>query len=394
MTSNFFYNTEKAFALKNNNDLKRSLFLFRIINRPALVKMLSGLVQFAIRIGLPVKPFIKPTLFNHFCAGETLSESNVTVQKLYKANIKSILDYSVEGEESNENFDKTLEELMKVLSMAKDNSSIPYTSIKLTGLVSGIILEKLTENIPLSETETKDYNLFRGRMDQLMSKASEYKVPIYVDAEESWLQGAIDEITEEYMQHYNQNKAIVLTTLQMYRHDRLEYLQRLIKQCRERNIFLGIKLVRGAYIEKENKRAQETGSQSPIQPNKEKTDHDFNEAVKICLDNIDIIMLCAGTHNEESTLLLIEEMKKRNLPNNHPHIYSSQLFGMSDHISMNLAAENYNVTKYLPYGPVKAVIPYLMRRAEENTGIAGQMSRELNLLMQEKERREKLKLLN
>jgi proline dehydrogenase len=307
--------------------------------------------------------------------------------------VKTILDYSIEGEENNDAFDKTLAELQKIIHYANKNPAIPYTCIKLTGLVSTHLLEKQSAGETLTTSETQDWKLFIKRMDILFNEAKSNNVPVYVDAEESWIQIIIDKLAEEYMLKYNKEKAIVLTTLQMYRHDRLAYLNYLIDFAKKNKITLGIKLVRGAYIEKENLRAQQMNYPTPIQPDKAATDNDFNKAVSICLQNIDIIMLCAGTHNEESSIFLLEEMKKYNLPNNHPNIYFSQLFGMSDHISMNLAGEGYNVTKYLPYGPVKSVVPYLIRRANENTSIAGQMSRELDLVSQEKIRRDKLKLL-
>lgn len=393
MRPQIIYNTEKAFSLKSYKDLKRTRWLFKMMNSPFIVKMMSGLVNFGIKIGLPIDGAIKATIFKQFVGGETLSESKKVVDTLYKANVKTILDFSIEGEETNEAFDKTLIELQKIIQYAHNNPAIPYTCIKLTGLVSTELLHKMSDNTKLTEMESADWNLFLKRMDKLFDDASAQNVPIYIDAEESWIQIIIDKLAEEYMLKYNKGKTIVLTTLQMYRHDRLDYLKNLIAFARKNNIMLGVKLVRGAYIEKENLRAKTNGYPTPIQPSKEKTDQDFNKALSLCLENIDIIMLCAGTHNEESSVFLLEEMKRLGIPNNHKHIFYSQLFGMSDHISMNLAAEGYNVTKYLPYGPVKSVIPYLIRRANENTSIAGQMSRELDLITQEKTRRDKLKLL-
>lgn len=393
MRPQIIYNTEKAFSLKSYKELKQTKWLFKMMNSPFIVKTMSSLVNFAIKIGLPVKGAIKATIFKQFCGGETLSESTAVVNNLYKANVKTILDFSIEGEENNEAFDATLAELQKIIQYAHNNPAIPYTCIKLTGLVSTELLHKMSDGTKLNAEETSDWNLFIQRMDALFDNASTQNVPIYIDAEESWIQIIIDKLAEQYMLKYNKGKTIVLTTLQMYRHDRLAYLQQLIDFARKNNIMLGVKLVRGAYIEKENLRAQTMGYPTPIQPSKAKTDEDFNKAISLCLQNIDIIMLCAGTHNEESSIFLLEEMKRLQLPNNHKHIYYSQLFGMSDHISMNLAGEGYNVTKYLPYGPVKSVIPYLIRRANENTSIAGQMSRELDLISQEKNRRDKLKLL-
>lgn len=388
------YNTEKAFSLKTYSELKRTKWLFKMMNSPFIVKVMSSLVKFAIKIGLPVKGAIKATIFKQFCGGESLKESANVVNNLYKANVKTILDFSIEGEENNDAFDKTLAELQRIIQFANNNPAIPYTCIKLTGLVSTHLLEKQSAGGQLSVSESEDWKLFIKRMDFLFDSAKLNNVPVYIDAEESWIQIIIDKLAEEYMLRYNKEKAVVLTTLQMYRHDRLAYLNYLVDFAKKNKITLGIKLVRGAYIEKENLRAQQMNYPTPIQPDKASTDLDFNKAVSICLQNIDIIMLCAGTHNEESTIFLLEEMKKFNLPKNHNNIYFSQLYGMSDHISMNLAGEGYNVTKYLPYGPVKSVVPYLIRRANENTSIAGQMSRELDLVSQEKARRDKLKLLN
>ncbi len=388
-----FDNTEKAFITKKNNELKQSLWLFKIMKNPFLVKMLSKLTIFAIKIGLPISAPIKATIFKQFCAGESINESEEIINKLKKSNIGSILDYSVEGKECEEDFNKTKIEILKIIAIAKDNSAIPYTSLKLTGIARMGLLEKINFKKQLNQSEEKELQKLNIRLYEIANKASEYHVPIYLDAEESWIQDAIDLIAEKMMREFNQSKAIILTTLQMYRWDRINYLNNLINDARTNNYKIGIKLVRGAYMERENLRAHEMNYKSPIQINKERTDKDFDKAVKICLENIDIITLCVGTHNEASTMYLIELMKKLNITNDHPNVYFSQLYGMSDHISYNLSDAGYNVTKYLPYGPVKSVIPYLIRRAEENTSISGQMSRELRLLLEERERRKNALLL-
>ncbi|MBK9282986.1 MAG: proline dehydrogenase family protein [Sphingobacteriaceae bacterium] len=394
MNLKMLYNTENAFALKSYKDLKQTLWLFKLINKSWVVQILTKLLNFSLKIRLPIKGVLKATIFKQFCGGETIQESKKVVDKLYESNVKSILDYSVEGEENSAAFDRALTELLKIIAVAHNNPAIPYTCIKLTGFVSTQLLSAANAKKEFTVSEEKEWNLFIKRMDILFHLALEKKVPVFIDAEESWLQYAVDLVAENYMLKYNTNDPIVLTTLQMYRHDRLSYLNDLISKCRKQKIKLGIKLVRGAYLERENERAIKMNYPTPMQKTKEDTDRDFNKAVEICLNNIDIIMLCVGTHNELSTLFLLDEMKKRNLANNHHHIFISQLYGMSDHISMNLANENYNVTKYVPYGPIKSVVPYLIRRANENTGIAGQMGRELDLLNQEKKRRDKLKLLN
>lgn len=390
----FFGNTEKAFKSKNNKELKRSFWLFAIMGRPSIVKIFSKLAIFAIKIGLPVSPIIKSTIYKQFCAGESLEESQDTVKKLQNVRVGSILDYSVEGKDNIEDFERTKNEVLRIIEIAKNNPAIPYTSIKLTGLTRAYILEKINYEQEFNSTEEVEYEEFIHRLDDIFISAKKNNLSIYIDAEESWLQLAIDKISEEKMRQYNREKAIVLTTLQMYRWDRIDYLKKLIWEARREKFLIGIKLVRGAYMEKENKRAVEMNYKSPIQPDKESTDKDFNTAVDICLENIDIITLCAGTHNEISTLHLVDKMKAIGIQNDHPHVYFSQLYGMSDHITFNLADSGYNVTKYLPYGPVKSTLPYLIRRAEENTAIAGQISRELKLILEERKRRKSVKLLS
>ena len=388
-----FENTEKAFIAKGNQELKQSLWLFKLMGHPSLVKIFSKLIVFAIKIGLPVRLPIKATIFKQFCGGESIEESKEVVKKLNRSHIGSILDYSVEGKESEEDFNKTKDEILKIITVAKDNPAIPYTSLKLTGIAPFALLEKINSKQKLNKEEEAEFQKIRVRLAEIGNYASQSNVPVYFDAEESWIQEAIDMLAEEMMEMYNKKTAIVLTTLQMYRWDRIDYLKELIQKAKDKKYFIGIKLVRGAYIEKENLRASEKGYKSPIQPTKEKTDIDFDKAVDICLENIDLITLCAGTHNEASTMHLINKMKDLNIANDHPHVYFSQLYGMSDHITYNLADAGYNVTKYLPYGPVKSVMPYLIRRAEENTGIAGQMGRELKLIIEEKNRRQNSRLL-
>jgi len=388
-----FNNYEKAFKAKDDKELKQSLWLFKLMQSPFLVRLFSKLTIFAIKIGLPVKLPIKATIFKQFCGGESIEESEEVVKKLGRSHIGSILDYSVEGKESEEEFHKTKDEVLRIIRSAKDNPAIPYTSLKLTGVARFGLLEKMSSEQPLNKKEERELSHIEGRLVEIEYYATLFNVPIYFDAEESWIQNAIDSLAEKMMVKYNKKTAIILTTLQMYRWDRIDYLNRLIQKARKENFFIGIKLVRGAYMEKENLRAQQMGYKSPIHSNKANTDRDFDKAVDLCLENIDIITLCAGTHNEESTMHLVNKMKELNIPNNHPHVYFSQLYGMSDHITYNLADEGYNVTKYLPYGPVKSVVPYLIRRAEENTAIAGQMGRELTLIIEEKIRRQYQRML-
>lgn len=388
-----FDNTEKAFIAKGDQELKRSLWLFKLMGNPLLVKTFSKLVVFAIKIGLPVRAPVKATIFKQFCGGESIEESKEVVKKLSKSHIGSILDYSVEGKESEEDFIRTKNEILKIIRLASNNPAIPYTSLKLTGIARFELLAKINEQQQLSKDEEVEFNKVNERLLEICTHAVQSDVPVYFDAEESWIQDGIDTLAEKMMEVNNKQKAIVLTTLQMYRWDRIDYLNKLIQKARKNKFYIGIKLVRGAYMEKENLRASQMGYKSPIQPDKQNTDRDFDKAVAICLENIDIITLCAGTHNEASTMHLIDKMRELNIPNDHPHVYFSQLYGMSDHITYNLADAGYNVTKYLPYGPVNSVVPYLIRRAEENTAIAGQMSRELRLIVEEKNRRHYSKLL-
>jgi proline dehydrogenase len=389
----YFSNTEIAFKNKDNGELKHSLWLFKLMRNPMLVKLFSKLTLIAIKLHLPVSAAVKATIYKQFCSGETLDESQKVVKHLGKSGVGSILDYSVEGKENKEDFENTKNEVIKIIHVAKGNPAIPYTSLKITGIARHVLLEKLNTKQELNTEEQKENQELLDRIEHICKEAFDCNVPIYFDAEESWIQDAIDSLAELMMRKYNRRDAIILTTLQMYRWDRIDYLKKLIWEARKEKFLIGIKLVRGAYMEKENKRALEQGYKSPIQRDKQSTDIDFDKAVDICLENIDIIKLCAGTHNEASTTYLLEKMKALNIRNNHPNVYFSQLYGMSDNITFNLADMGYNVTKYLPYGPVKSTLPYLMRRAEENTAIAGQISRELKMILEEKERRKFSKML-
>jgi proline dehydrogenase len=387
-----FGNTQRAFSAKSDHDLGRSRWLFKLMNNPTVVKWLSKLMVWSMKIHLPIKGLIKSTIFKQFCGGETIEESKPVIDGLHKSHIGAILDYSVEGKEQEADFERTKNEVIRIILLAKNNPAIPYTSLKLTGIARFDLLAQISSSTLYTDS-SEEYLKLLVRLDSICDTAYRAEVPIYLDAEESWIQKAIDDLALMMMRKYNSKKAIVLTTLQMYRHDRLEYLGQLLDKARKEKFYLGIKLVRGAYWEKENKRAEEFGYPTPMHQHKEDTDRDFDKAVELCLKNIEMVTLCAGTHNEESTMKLVTKMSELNLPNNHPHVYFSQLYGMSDHISYNLAGAGYNVTKYLPYGPVKSVIPYLVRRAEENTSITGQMGRELALITEEQRRRSLLKFL-
>ncbi|MEO6305138.1 MAG: proline dehydrogenase family protein [Bacteroidia bacterium] len=384
-----FDNTENAFKAKTNSELNRSYWLFKLIGNPALVKLGANFGPLALNVGF--KGLIKSTIFKQFVGGETIHDCSVTIGQLGKYNIGTILDYSVEGKESEEDFDHCLEETLETIKMAKNDANIPFCVFKVTGLARFDLLQKASTKQTFTETESQEWVRVKNRVSKICSSAYENNQAIFIDAEESWIQPAIDDLANENMALYNKTKAIVYNTYQFYRHDRLSYLTESIKQGKTNGYHVGAKLVRGAYMEKERKRAQEMGYQSLIQSSKEASDKDYNEALKLCTENIEAIGLCAGTHNEKSSLYLVELMQQKNISPVDKRIYFSQLFGMSDHISYNLSLNNYNVAKYVPYGPVKEVLPYLIRRAQENTSVKGQTGRELNLIMKEKKRRSGLK---
>jgi proline dehydrogenase len=385
-----FDNLENAFASKSNQEIKQAYWLFKLIGYPKLVALGSSITGKALDWHLPVKGIIKATIFKQFCGGENIEECTKAIEKLHQYGVGSILDYSVEGAKEEYEFDASCEEIIATVMKAKGNKSIPFSVFKVTGLGRFDILEKVSAGIKLSEDENAAYDRIRARVKKICETAYQSDVCIFIDAEESWIQQAIDYLATENMERYNASKAIVYNTIQLYRHDRLAFIKTSYEHAKSGNYHLGLKLVRGAYMEKERARAASNGYASPIQPSKEATDKDYNLALTYCLEHIQQIAICAGSHNEESNLLLTELMKKYAIANNDQRIYFSQLLGMSDHISFNLAKAGYNVAKYVPYGPVNAVFPYLTRRAQENTSIAGQMGRELSLLVAEKKRRKLL----
>ncbi len=382
-----FEDTSNAFAHLSNSDLRFNYWIFRLMNNAGLTNLSTSLAEFAIKFGLPVSWAAKPTIFRVFCGGETIDESLKIVEKLGKNNVGAILDYSVEGQEQEKEFAKTEEELVRIVSIAKDNPHIPVTCMKVSGIASNRLLEKLSTQEELSDPQRVLSGVLHQRLERICQANFDANVPVYIDAEESWIQPAIDRLVETMMAKLNKEQAIVFQTVQMFRHDRLEYLKSLIEKARREGFKVGVKIVRGAYLDKENKRAQEMGYPTPIQPTKQATDDDYNEALKLCIENIDWVELCAGTHNELSSKYLAYLMNEKGLQNDHPNVYFSQLYGMSDYMSFNLAAAGYNVSKYLPYGPVKFTLPYLIRRAKENTAIAGQMGKEYSMILKEQERR-------
>ena len=385
-----FKNQITAFKDKSNIDLTRAYFLFSTISNPTISKVLTKLLQLAIKLKLPIKYLVKITIFKHFCGGETINDSTKIVNKLWASKIGSILDYSAEGKENENDFKNVYEQALKVLELSKENNKIPFIVFKLTGLIPFSLLEKLSQNENLNTEEELIYNSFSHRLKKICKKALEVKTPIFIDAEESWIQNAIDNIVFDLMKKYNKENVIVFNTLQMYRKDRINYLKSIISKAKNNKFKIGLKIVRGAYYEKEIERAKRKKYEIPVHLKKIDTDNDFNMSLKICIENIDLLSLCSGTHNVQSTEYLLELMKSYNIKNNDNRIFSSQLLGMSDNISYNLALNNYNVAKYVPYGPIKDVIPYLIRRAEENRSISGQMNRELKNIIDEKRRRQSL----
>ena len=387
-----FENTEIAFKSKTDRDLNRAYWLFKIIGSPFLVKVGKALTNFALKIHLPIKGIIKKTIFKQFCGGENINDCHETMEHLSAFGIGTILDYSVEGKTSSEDFDKTTAEIMATIDKAKQSDHIPFAVFKVTGIAQFHILEKANiTDARLNENEKRELDLIKSRIEQICSHAHKNDIPVFIDAEESWIQDIIDRITEEMMMKFNTSKAIVFNTLQMYRHDRLQFLTLAIEKAKANSFHYGIKLVRGAYMEKERARALEKGYPSPIQPDKAASDRDYDLALEMIVDNIQHLALCAGTHNEASSLYLTKLLKEKNIEVNDKRIYFAQLLGMSDHISYNLSHSLYNVAKYVPYGPIREVMPYLLRRADENTSVAGQTGRELSLITKEKNRRKSKK---
>lgn len=382
-----FNNTEISFSGKSNKDLNRSYWLFKMVSNSTFVKLGKTLTTFAIKTHLPIKGLIKATIFKQFCGGETIEECERTIQELGKFNIGTILDYSVEGKETEPDFDACTKETIETIHKAKNSKHIPFCVFKVTGLARFDLLEKVSAKTNLSAEEQKEYGRVQLRVNSICKEAHAAGIPIFIDAEESWIQEAIDNLANQMMVLYNTEKAIVYNTYQMYRKDRLAYLKLSFEKAKENNHLFGAKLVRGAYMEKERARAVERNYPSPIQDNKENTDRDYDAAVEFCVEHADRIAICAGTHNENSSMKLAELMQSKNIAASNKHIYFSQLLGMSDHISFNLANEGYNVAKYVPYGPVREVLPYLIRRAQENTSVKGQTGRELSLIIKELNRR-------
>ncbi len=384
-----FDNTEIAFKGKSNAELNRAYYLFKLIGNPFLVKVGDVMTNLAIGAGIPIGWAIKGNIFKQFCGGETISECARATKILDAGGIGTILDYSVEGKESESDFDATKEETLRTIRTAHNNVHIPFCVFKVTGVARFSLLEKVNDGIPLSDAEVEEWQRVRTRVDEICALAHDTGTPVFIDAEDSWIQNAIDGLTNEMMEKYNRDEFIVYNTIQLYRHDRLDFLKKSHQTARQLGYKSAFKLVRGAYMEKERARALEKGYQDPIQPNKEASDRDFDLALEYCVEHIEDIAICCGSHNEASSSKLARLLDEKGIARNDRRVYFAQLFGMSDHISFNLAHEGYNVAKYVPYGPIKEVIPYLIRRAKENTSVKGQTGRELSLIIKERQRRKK-----
>lgn len=382
-----FEDTATAFALKSDAELERAYFLFKLISNEPLVKIGTGLTNFAIKARLPVEGLIRTTVFDHFCGGVSEQDCMPVVEKMWAKRVSTVLDYSVEGKETEDPLDDALAKTLEMLDFVKQKDAIPFAVFKPTGYGRFALFQKVSEGKTLTASERSEWERVVNRFDRTCKKAHDLGVSLLIDAEESWMQDAADELVEQMMRKYNKKYAIVFNTLQMYRWDRMEYLRKLYETAKKEGFKIGIKVVRGAYLEKENERAADKGYKTPICSSKQETDINFDNSVIFSLDHLDTISLFAGTHNELSSYKLMEQMQQRDIPSNDPRIWFGQLYGMSDHISFNLAREGYNVAKYLPFGPVRDVMPYLIRRAEENTSVAGQTNRELELLKKERKRR-------
>jgi proline dehydrogenase len=399
-----FENTENAFAYKSDAELKKARFLFKSMGNALLVKLGIWITPWAIRLKLPIRGIIRKTIFFQFVGGETLEKTASVASKLAAYHVQVILDYGVEGGNNGEaGFDQACEEFIRVINYAASQPNIPFISIKVTGFARFELLEKLDSSLdersgPLmrryaaalagfTEEELSEWERVRNRMQKICASAAEKNIAVLVDAEETWIQDPVDVLSIQMMAEFNKEKVAVYNTVQLYRHDRLSFLKDMLEAAVLKDFVLGVKLVRGAYMEKERARAEEKQYPSPIQPDKKSTDRDYDTGVAFCIDNIENIATIVASHNEYSNLRATELLRERRLPFAHPHIHFSQLYGMSDHITFNLAKAGFSVSKYLPFGPIEDVIPYLMRRAEENSSLSGQTGRELSLINKEISRR-------
>lgn len=384
-----FDNTQIAFALKSNRQLNVSYFLFKMMALKPLVKIGTKIIELALKYNLPVENLIRKTIFNQFCGGINEEDCLKVVDVLDTKGVSSVLDYAVEGKANEIEFDIALQKMLKIIEFAKERQAIPFAVFKPTSFGGINLYEKISKKEFLTDLEKDEWNGVETRFDLVCKAAHQKSVPILIDAEESWMQTAADDLILEMMHKYNKEKVIVYNTLQMYRWDRMDYLKALHQKAQAEGFFIGIKLVRGAYMEKENERAEENNYSSPICSSKQETDQNYDTALEYIINHLDVFSFFAGTHNEASAYYLMQLMQEKNIPTNDFRIWFGQLYGMSDTMSFNLAANGYNVAKYLPFGPVKEVIPYLIRRAQENTAVTGQTSRELEMIKKERQRRKR-----
>ncbi|MEA4917922.1 proline dehydrogenase family protein [Proteiniphilum sp.] len=382
-----FENTEIAFGDQSNASLKQAYQLFRVMNSRTLVNIGKNLVNFSFAVHFPVEGIIRNTIYKHFVGGISIEDCSKTIDRLARCNVDSILDYAQEGEESDDAFDATCKEVIRTVEFAGNHKNVPFSVFKITGIARFDLLAKVSAEEPLTDEEKNEYRRVEERVDAIFKRGYELDVPILIDAEETWIQPVLDEMVMNFMALYNKEKAIVQNTYQMYRHDSINRIKQHHRMALEGGFKFGLKIVRGAYMEKERNRAAERGYPSPIQPDKPATDRDFDDIIRYFIEHVDSIDFMVATHNEESSLLLARLIDEHNLPRNHRGIYFSQLYGMSDHITYNLANQGYNVAKYVPYGAVKTMMPYLFRRAEENSSVKGQTSRELRMIRTEIKRR-------
>ncbi len=382
-----FDDTAVAFGYKSDKELKKANFIFTIVNHPFISELATGAVKVGMAIGLPIKGIVRSTVFEHFCGGETIEKTEKAVQHLGEFNVKTILDFSVEGADTETGFEETAQEILRTFDEAGQSKFIPFCVFKMTGMASATLLEKVQGGQQLTDSESSAFDKIKGRVDRICAKAFSTGIPVLIDAEDTWIQKPIDSLVYEMMAKYNREKAIVFNTYQLYRTDALSNLKEAFHTAATNNYFLGAKLVRGAYMEKERERAAVKGYADPIHPSKEATDDAFNKALTFCIDNKQKISVLCGSHNEYSNQYLTVLMDKHGMKPGDERVWFAQLFGMSDNISFNLARAGYNVAKYVPYGPVESVMPYLLRRASENTSVAGQSSRELALIRKELHRR-------
>ena len=382
-----FQDTAVAFADKSNTELREKYWLFRMLNSPLLNELGTKAAAFGLSLHLPIKGLIKRTIFRQFCGGETIAECEPVIENLGESHIGTILDYSIEGKSEEEDFERTKEEIIRTIERANEDARVPFAVFKVSGIAPLGTIEKVSSGVELTEKGKWKWERIERRVNNICCYAASLGQPVFIDAEESWIQNAIDDLACAAMEKYNREKPIVYNTIQLYRTDRLEFLKKSHRHAKEKGYILAVKLVRGAYLEKERARAEEMNYPSPIQPDKAATDRDYNAALEYCLDNLNEIAFVAGTHNEKSVQLLSQKLDEKAIPHNHPHVFFSQLYGMSDNLSYILAKNDYNVSKYVPYGPVKDTLPYLIRRAQENTSVVGQVSRELDLIDKELKRR-------